>query len=264
MNLDQLTSAIALLSPHLVAVALIATRLVPVGILSPVLGPSQAPMHVRLAVVLSLALCIHLAGGVQARESLASLWPLLGAVLRELCVGTAMGLIAALPFDAARMGGRFMDLFRGTSAEAALPLVGTRESATADGLHQLTLAMVSAGAGLPLVIAALFRSFGALPVGSTGLGAGAAFHVVSCATVSLATALAIAAPVLGAVLAVDVALGIAGRALPQFALQAISSPAKILGGGAIIWLGLGTVATQLLDGVSLSEEHLAHLFEVLR
>ena len=66
-------------------------------------------------------------------------------VMKELTYGTSVGLIAALPFDAARMGGRFIDLFRGTSAEASLPVAGTRESATGDGLYQLLVALVVTG-----------------------------------------------------------------------------------------------------------------------
>lgn len=264
MNPVALTAAFALLSPHLVGVALISTRLFPVTLLSPVLGPAQAPMHVRLGLMLSLALTVHLCGGVGTQLTLDAPWPLLGAVLRELSVGTAIGLLAALPFDAARIGGRFIDLFRGASAEAALPLVGSRDSATADGLHQLTVALVSSVAGLPLIVTALFHSFALLPVGEVAMTGSAAFHVVSCAMVALATGLSLAAPVLGGAIAVDLVLGLVGRALPQFALQELSSPLKILGGGTLIWLGLGVLSERLLESVARSSDQLSTLFQVLR
>ena len=86
------------------------------------------------ALVLSLSLFLHLVAGVElpaARGDAGDAGR--RSRCKEMVYGTSVGLVAALPFDAARMGGRFIDLFRGTSAEASLPMAGSRESATGDG-----------------------------------------------------------------------------------------------------------------------------------
>ncbi len=55
----------------------------------------------------------------------------------------------------------------------------------------------------------------------------------------MATGLAVGAPIAAAVLAVDCLMGMASRAAPQVNLQELGAPLRILGGGALLWLGRG-------------------------
>ncbi|MFZ5441481.1 MAG: flagellar biosynthetic protein FliR, partial [Myxococcota bacterium] len=164
MNAAALAQSIDLLQPHVLAVALVSARLVPVAFLCPLFGGTHAPTHVKLGIVLALSLFLHLGGGVSA-PAVASTFELVGLMTQEVVFGTSLGLIAALPFDVARMGGRFIDLFRGSSAEAALPMAGTKEAASGDALYHLLLALGSAGAVWPAMITALSRSYGLVAPG---------------------------------------------------------------------------------------------------
>jgi type III secretion protein T len=237
------------LAPHAAAVALCGSRLLPVCFLCPLFGGQSAPMTVRLGLALALSLSLHLAGGVQAPAEATQLWFFGGTALKEVLFGTTLGLVASLPFDAARIGGRFVDLFRGTSAEAALPTVGTRESAFGNGLYQMLVALVATSGALPLVIAAIWHSFGVVRLGAFVPTQGAALQVVGLATGAVATGLAIGAPMAGVSLAVDFTLGLASRAAPQMRLQEVGAPLKILGGGALLWLGVGLICERLLASV---------------
>ena len=150
MTAPSLDLALRALTPHFGAVALCGARLVPVAFLCPALGGQGVPTTVKLGLCLSLSVFFHAAAGV------APVGPLDGGsfaagALRELLFGTALGLVAALPFDSARIGGKLIELFRGSTAEAALPSAGTRESALGDGLTQLLVALAATGAGMPLV-----------------------------------------------------------------------------------------------------------------
>jgi type III secretion protein T len=251
----------AWLWPHAEAVALCAARLLPVCFLCPLFGGQSAPSTVRLGLALALALALHVAGGVEAPVAAASAWTLGALALKEMVFGAALGLVAALPFDAARMGGRFIDAFRGTSAEASLPVVGTRESATGNGLYQMLTAWVAASGALPLVIAALWRSFGLVHLGASVASERWAMQVATSVGVALATGLAVGAPVAGLTLAVDLGLGLASRAAPQMRLQEASAPLRILGGGALLWLSVGLLCERLLAEAVASEGALHALIE---
>jgi type III secretory pathway component EscT len=253
------SAALEAVGPAVVAVALCASRLLPVSLLCPLLGGQAAPGPVRLGLVLALAGSLHAAGGVGLAAAPATPLALAGLVLREAAFGTALGLVASLPFEAARMGGRFVDLFRGTSAEAALPHAGTRESASGDGLYQLLVALAVSGAGLPLVVAALWRSFAVVGLGASVASEAAVVEVVTLVGAAMAAGLAVGAPVAGCTLAVDCLLGLAGRAAPGLALQEVGAPLRILGGGAVLWLGVGALSARLLAEV----EHAAAALEVL-
>jgi flagellar biosynthetic protein FliR/type III secretion protein T len=184
------------------------------------------------------------------KDALSSNWLFAVTAAREGCLGIILGLTAALPLDAARMGGRFMDLFRGASAEAALPEAGTRESATGDVLHQLLLSVVAAGPLFPFITTALLRSFVLVRVGG-GFGLGsAALQVISLVGTAMGTGLAVGAPIAAVSLLTDLFVGLAGRAAPQMGARELSAPLRIGVGGALGWLTLGLVCDRLLELVA--------------
>lgn len=264
MNLDLLRTQLELLGPEAVPVALCATRLVPVAFLCPLLGGQVAPTPVKLSLVLSFALFLHLVAGVELRTPVETPVELVVLVFKELVYGISVGLIAALPFDAARMGGRFIDLFRGASAEAGLPVAGSRESATGDGLYQLLVALVVTGGLFSIVLSGLLRGFGRVGLGVFVPSEGATLYIVTLAGGAMATGLAIGAPIAGAVLVVDCLMGMASRAAPQVNLQEVGAPLRILGGGALLLLGVGVLCERLLAGVLSLEGALVLLGETAR
>lgn len=249
------------LQPHVVAVAVCAARLLPVAFLCPLFGGQAAPTTVKLGLVLSLSLFLHFAAGIQA-PSVDSSWELVGLVFREFTLGTTMGLVAALPFDTARMGGRFIDLFRGSSAEAALPVTGSKESAAGDGLYQVLVALAAAGVAFPLVLAGLCRSYTLSPPGSFGHSEAVVLEVARLVGVAFATGLALGAPIAGVSLLVDSVLGLVSRAAPGMNLQDVGSPLRILGGGALLWLTVGVLTERLLAEVVASPETLRSILEL--
>lgn len=264
MSLELLRAAFEPWAPDVVAVALCCARLLPVAFLCPLLGGQAAPTTVKLAVVLSLALFLHQVAGVSVGEPVDTPLRLAALTLKELTYGISVGLVAALPFDAARMGGRFIDLFRGTSAEASLPVAGTRESATGDALYHLLLGLVMTGGFMPLVLSGLVRGFGWVRPGAYVPGEAAVLHVVGLAGGAMATGLAVGAPIAAAVMAVDCLVAMVSRAAPQVNLQEASAPLRILAGGALLWLGVGLLCERLLANFLSVEDALWSLGELAR
>jgi len=227
--------------PDLLAWALASLRVLPVTLLCPVLGGQLVPAPVRLAVAGALALALRpLVGDVPERSI-----EILVRCGREAALGLLIGMGAALPFDAARIGGRLVDLVRGTSAEAALPVAGHREAATGDLLHQLMLSLAVAGGALPVLVHALARSYLLAPQGSA-LAGGGTLALARLVGMALATGLAIAAPVVALSWATDAAVGLVLRAAPGLPATELATPVRILGGGTVLWLSLGLMADRLL------------------
>lgn len=252
-----------LLQAHVVATAVIAARLLPVAFLCPLLGGQLAPTTVKLGLVLSLALFLHLNCGVGA-PTVGSSLALAGLVFREFTLGTTIGLVAALPFDAARMGGRFIDLFRGSSAEAALPLTGSRESASGDGLYQALLGLCASGVTMPLVLAALVHSYALVAPGGFSHTDAVVTQIAALVATAFATGLALGAPIAGVSLAVDAVMGLTSRAAPGMNLQDTGAPLRILAGGAVLWLSIGVIIERLLALVAASPDALNSVLEAGR
>jgi flagellar biosynthetic protein FliR/type III secretion protein T len=241
-----------LLRPHVIAVALIAARIVPATLLCPVFGGKAAPNTVRIALVTALSLHAHLAGDVRPVLDEPTTLAVMGAFLRELACGTVIGFVAALPFDAARLGGRLLDTLRGANAEASLPATGSREAATGDVLFQLLTALVFAGPLYRVLASSILLSFRAAPLGlPSGCSTDALAQLALLrATGALAAGLSIGAPAAAVSLLVDAALGIAGRIAPALSVRDVGAPAKLLVGAAGILVALSAVAQRLLTEVA--------------
>jgi len=239
--------------PELLAWSLASMRVLPVTLLCPVLGGPLVPATVRFAVAGALGLALRPLAGVVPDVSP----DLLGRGAREAAVGLLIGMGAALPFDAARIGGRLIDLVRGTSAEAALPGAGHREAVTGDLLHQLLVSLALAAGALPVLVRAVARSYALVPLGGELAGAGS-LAVARLVGVALATGLAVAAPVVALSWATDATVGLVLRAAPGIAATELATPVRILGGATVLWLSLGMVADRLLS-LALSPQWLAEV-----
>lgn len=253
MNPLDFSREVAALTPHVVGVALCGARLLPIAFLCPLLGGSATPTTVKLSLVLALASFLHFSAAIGANLVVDDVLTFAMLAGKEITLGVVLGLISALPFDAARIGGRFIDLFRGSSAEATLPWSNSKESATGDVLYQLLIAMAAAGLALPIVLSAIFKSFALVEIGAYVATESAAMQVATLVGTTFAVGLAVGAPVAGASLAVDALLGLISRGSPQMNLQDTGAPMRILAGGAVAWLAIGVVMERLIAGVVDSE-----------
>ena len=251
-------------APHLIAVALCSARLLPIAFLCPLFGGAAAPTPVKLSLVLALAAFLHFSAGVGTGLVVSDVLTFAMLAGKELLFGVVLGLISALPFDAARIGGRFIDLFRGSSAEAALPWSNARESAMGDVLHQLLIAMAAAGVAMPIMAGSLLKSFAAVGLGAYVASESGVMQVAALIGTTFAVGLAIGAPVAGASLAVDCLLGLISRGSPAMNLQDTGAPLRILAGGAVAWLSIGVVTERLLGLVLDSDAALTSVLLLAR
>ncbi len=240
-----MSSATAWLWDELAPHALVVARLAPITFLCPILGGAAAPPTVRLGVALTLAaFMVRICPGASVPAGLTGFT---AALLLEVLMGLAIGLASAAPFDAARVAGRFVDLARGSSAEASLPHAGSKETATGDLLYQLLVALAAAGLALPSVVGALARGFAAVPPGHAALALVDLDAAISVTGGVLATGLAVAAPVWVACLLADAALALCARLGPSFCLNEQAAGVRLLFGALAFWIGVDSAAGMLLE-----------------
>jgi type III secretory pathway component EscT len=238
-------------APRLAGAALHGLRLLPAALLCPFLGGPLVPAVVRLALAFGLGASAFAAAGAApfaggGRE-------LLAAAFRELAVGTGLGVVAAMPFEAARAGGRLVDTLRGaTLTELHVAPLRQRESATGDLLVQWLLVLAATAGGDRLVVAALLQTFQVLPAGS-GIATHALAEVgLRAAAELLGCALSIGAPAAAGVLAADLAVALAARAAPQLAVAPAAQPARAALGLAAVAVPAAALAGRLTSALGVS------------
>lgn len=237
-------------SGALASALLAAVRLLPAAILSPYLGGPLAPPIARIGLALTLGWAGHQIAGAGALADPGGAG-LLAAVVRELALGVALGLAAALPVEAARAGGRLVDTLRGaTLSELHVAPIRQRESATGDLMAQWCVVLGAWVGGDRLVVQGLLGTFTLIapgaPLPPSLLGAGG-LHL---AAVLLSAALSLAAPAAAGILAADLAVAFVERLSPGLGATGTALPARAALGLAAVALAGSAIGGRLASLVA--------------
>ncbi len=211
---------------------------------APMIGGTAVPAPLRI--LLSLVLGYFVASWVPLAPppAMASIAAIL-AVLHEIAIGMMLGFVLqlafAIPLIAAEQIAGTMGLAIATSID---PASGAQAGAlgTFFGLV-LSLLFYATGAHL-LWFELLIESYRLLPAGD-GLSAWRAQSLVMFFGAGLATAAAIALPVVLVLLLVQILTGLLARSAPSLNLFALGLPAGVLAGIAAMIIALPVMTMQL-------------------
>ncbi len=181
---------------------------------APVLGHRSVPVPHRagLAALLALVLTPLLAGSSRGPDGALG-WAL--AVAGELFVGLAIGFVAHLVLAAAEVAGELIGFQMGFGLAAVFdPSTGEQESVIARFQHILALLLFLAVNGHHLLIRAVVLSFQRISPGAV-LEPAVTGGMVGLGGKVLQSGVALAAPVVGILLVLNVALALLSRAAPQ-------------------------------------------------
>ncbi|MBN8616754.1 MAG: flagellar biosynthetic protein FliR [Deltaproteobacteria bacterium] len=183
---------------------------------------SLAPMQVRAALGLLLALVITIPHAEAASSVVLDPFWMASAALSEALVGASIGLTARLCLAAAEIAGEVVGGSIGLGfAQQVDPSSGHEVAATARVLEMLAVMTFFAANGHHAVIAALAESLALVPPGA-GVGEALRLHGVELGTGLVGAGLRIASPVLGTMLVVQLAIAITSRAAPRLQVFSLS------------------------------------------
>ena len=164
---------------------------------------------------------------------------LFGAVAANALVGFAFALTARLIFSAFEVAGGYLDLVFGFSIGATLAPDGARVSLIEQLLTLFgTFVFLSLG-GLTDMVGAIAGSFRTLPAfAPIQLGPAVSTTLVGAFTTAVAVGVAVAAPLVLAMVLVNLLMGALGRLIPQINLIAFDFPVLMAVGVVLFTLSL--------------------------
>ncbi len=251
---------------HVPAALLVIFRLGGLMIAGPVLGSSAIPPRVRILLAFALGIAVyplldgeqtaaarsflHADAGVLRAMDLWSLAPVVGV---ELLVGMLIGFMAGLPLMAAQLGGLMMGQQMGLGfAQFFNPAIDDE----ADVMGQILYLMVLAGfllvGGHESMVLGVLDSFRHVPVpaaASFAPDAGVVAVLVGLLTAALELSLRVAAPLLAVIFLHTVAMGLVARTVPQMNILSFGFAVRVLGGLAIVVLGLVVIDEVMMEGI---------------
>lgn len=226
--------------------ALILFRLTAFIISCAVIGSPQVPTNMK--VLLSIVLAVLLFPLVQKHSFDPSFVNshFITLAAREMLVGLSLGFLTRLFFFAVSMTGDLIAVSIGLSSSQLFnPMTGS----TGTSLEQFftviaTLVFLTIN-GHHLLISGIFESFQLIPMTNFNFNVGALGEAVQYGQDLLLITLKMVAPVMISVLAVNLAMGILGRAVPQMNVLVTSMPITIGVGLIILFVCLPLLVTEM-------------------
>lgn len=240
-------------------VMLLSIRVAAAIAMTAVLGPSQIPGSVRVLLAVMLGVLVASAPGVPIIP-IVSLGQLIGAAAGELLIGAALAGGFLIAYAATQVAGRILDTQTGFGVAGVLdPATGGVAPITGTLFGMTAICLFLSMDGHHVLIRALAASAQTFPPGGTGAAIDWGTTLLQ-GGVMFTYGLALAAPVMCALLLADLAMSVFARSLPQLNVFVMGFPLKImmaLGGLAVSIRFSGTVFAGLFDSTFRYWAHLA-------
>ena len=160
-------------------------------------------------------------------------------VVQQILVGVAIGLAMQLVFAAVTLAGDLIGLQMGLSFASFVDPQNAEQAPIVGGFLSLILMLVFLAInGHLALVAAMVDSFTVMPVGPGGWKALDAMRLVEAGSGLFATGVALSLPVVGALLLVNLTLGVLTRTAPQLNLFAVGFPVTLAVGLVMLLLAM--------------------------
>lgn len=211
---------------------LVFVRITTFMVTAPIFSGRQIPniYKVTLGIVLSLLTVGMVEGPTNIEEW--SDWNLTVMLLKEFLVGIVLGMVASIFFYAVQMAGSLMDLLIGFSMASLYdPSFGTNTQLTGRFKNIVAFLVLFSIDGHHMLIRGILTSFEWVTLTATipaWLDGRLSTFILECLTQMFMIGFMMAAPIVGTLFIVDVALGIVSRTVPQMNMFTLFPPLKIL------------------------------------
>jgi flagellar biosynthesis protein FliR len=232
-------------------VALVFARVGAMIMLLPAFGEATIPARIRLSFALMLAMAVapNLAQGLPHAADTAL--GMVAQIGQETVIGLMLGAAARMLMSALATAGQSMGLETGLSfAQIADPSAGGQSGQLfAVFLNLLGVTLIFATGLDRMFLAGVAGSYDVIHLGAQAPVGDAAQLALNAASSSFRVGFQIAAPVIAAGLIFRVGLGVLARLIPSIQVFFVALPLQLMGGFAVIALGLSSGMLIWLDSL---------------
>lgn len=228
---------------------LILVRVLGFFVIMPVISANSIPVSIKISLSLLIAVFIYSTGVITDVNYQETAFGYFNAIFKEFLVGFILGVVVYIVFTIFLFAGQLIDYQIGlTRATTMNPLTGTQDPATGTiMLLFVALIFVRIG-GFNTILYTFIYSFEQIPIGEAFLigNKGIANYVIDTIIISFEMGARISMPIMGAILILDVALGILAKAAPQMHIFSVGMPLKLIFGLALFSV-IVPIISQLYD-----------------
>lgn len=242
---------------------LIVVRLLGFFVIMPVFSGNNVPTITRIGlsvIIAGIIISTQSVGPVVYNNSIIGYSFL---IIKEIVVGLILGFSVYLIFATLYLAGQLVDFQIGFSMVSVFdPLTQIQVPITGNLYYFLVSAIMVATNAHHTIFRALFYSYKALPIGASNvLSSELMSTLMKIITSYFIISVKIALPVIGAILVLDVALGLLARTAPQINIFSVGVPIKMIVGLIIIF-----VTSDMFIPISqnLFQEIYGNIFDIIK
>jgi flagellar biosynthetic protein FliR len=233
---------------QLFAGALVFARIAAMIMTMPGFGDTPAPTRVRLSFALVMTIVVTPVVYPAMPVIPQGVSDLIGAVIREVLIGLAIGAILRAFLAAMATAGEVISIATTLSfAQTTNPTLGQQNTTLATFLSLMATVIIMVGDLHHLFIAAMVRSYSLFPFGHAPPVSDFSQLMIRTTADAFTLGIQLAAPVLIFSLIFNLATGLVGRAMPQFQIFFAAAPLQVLLGLSLFALSLGVMGNYWVD-----------------
>ena len=228
---------------------------------APVFGGTFVPAPVRIGLGVLLAIVVAPVVPVPERGSDVGLVVM---VMAETAVGLAIAVGLRVLIAGAELAGYLAGFQIGLSYAAVVdPQSGVRNNVISTLYASLALVIFFGINGHHALIRALVESYALIPVGAAGFGGSIGASVAGLIGMVFVIGVRLAAPVVTALLLVELALGLIARAAPSLNLMVVGAPVRLITGFLALAVGVQAIPGVVAGGTNPVFDAAARLLRAL-
>lgn len=249
---------------QLLGVGLLAfTRIALVFVQAPIFGSNHIPNTVLMACAITVTIGMYPTLPVPA-DMPTDIFPFIGALLTQACVGLVLGYISFLVMAAAQFGGEMLDIQMGLSVAASFDPASHGAINLLRKLHFYTAMLLYLVLdGHHMLLKAVHASFSAVPLTYFQMSGDLAMELLRLSSQLLVIGTQIAAPALAALFMTQCALGLLARVAPQMNIFMLSFPLNIAIGLVLLRVAYPLIIRLISVQFELNLDSLVHCTEMM-
>lgn len=202
-----------------------------------IFGSTNISVTVKILLSLVLTMMIFPTIQVSAADSARLTEDILMLSAREVLLGLSLGFLTRLFFFAVGMMGELVSVSIGLgAAQMYNPLMGTNTNTVEQFYVTIATLIFFALNGHHLVLGGIAQSYELIPLAQLKLNIGPFAEIATFAQEMMVMAVKMCAPIIGAILITNLAMGILGRAIPQINVLVTSMPVTIMLGFVLMFI----------------------------
>ncbi|MCR4425773.1 MAG: flagellar biosynthetic protein FliR [Firmicutes bacterium] len=226
---------------------LVLVRMTGLFVIAPVFGNRSVPAQIKVGLAFAASVVAWPLAAEPVFAVPGSVWALASLVGSELLIGAVVGYVALLVFAAVQLAGQVVDMQMGFGlANIVDPSWGGQVTVLGQFKFLVATLLFLAANGHHSVVGGVVASYRAIPLGAASFGPEVFSLLVAEFSAVFSSAVRVALPVVAALIAAELALGVLSRSVPHMNVLMVGFPLKIVIGLGVMVLALPGMCDYLL------------------